>query len=128
MFILRLVVRLLLAALFLSAGVLHWRHPEPFLQIMPPWIPYHRACVWVSGVFEVLGGIGLLIPERHIQFLSGWGLTLLLIAVFPANLYMAMANVQIQGLPTAPWVAWARLPLQPLLIFAVLWMTLARKN
>jgi len=90
---------------------------------MPPWIPLHHACILISGVLELLGGLGLLVPLRPIQLLAGWGLTLLLIAVFPANIYMAIAQVQVHGIPSQPWMAWARLPLQPLLIVAVLWVT-----
>jgi uncharacterized membrane protein len=123
--ILRFIVRLLLAALFLFAGTVHLRHPEWFLPIMPPWIPYHRTCIEISGVLELLGGIGLLIPVRSIQWFTGWGLALMLVAVFPANIYMAMAHIQVHGIPSQPWMAWARLPLQPLLIVAVLWVSRA---
>jgi uncharacterized membrane protein len=123
--ILRTLVRLLLAALFLFVGTIHLRDPELFLPVMPPWIPFHLACIQISGVLELLGGIGLLIPARPIQFLAGWGLALLLVAVFPANIYMAMAHVKIHGFPAQPWMEWARLPLQPLLIVAVLWVTRA---
>jgi uncharacterized membrane protein len=123
--ILRTLVRLLLAALFLFAGTIHLRHPELFLPVMPPWIPFHLPCIEISGVFELLGGLGLLIPARPIQFLAGWGLALLLVAVFPANIYMAMAHVQLPGIPLQPWMEWVRLPLQPLLIVAVLWVTRA---
>ena len=119
----RFFVRLLLAALFLFAGTIHLLHPTFFLPIMPPWIPFHLPCIEVSGVFELLGGIGLLIPEHHVQALTGWGLVLLLVAVFPANIYMAAATVKINGFPSQPWMGWARLPLQPLLILAVLWVT-----
>ncbi len=90
---------------------------------MPPGIPFHRACVLVSGVFELLGGVGLLVPQRQIQNATGWGLSLLLIAVFPANIYMAVAHIQIPGMEIPSWASWARLPLQPLLIVAVAWVT-----
>ena len=123
--ILRTLVRLLLAALFLFAGTIHLRHPEIFLPVMPPWIPLHLPCIQISGVFELLGGVGLLIPARRVQFLAGWGLALLLVAVFPANIYMTSAHIQVNGFPPQPWMAWARLPLQPLLIIAVLWVTRA---
>jgi uncharacterized membrane protein len=123
--ILRTIVRLLLAALFLFAGTVHLRHPELFLPVMPLWIPFHLPCIQISGVFELLGGVGLLIPARPIQSLAGWGLALLLVAVFPANIYMAMAHIQVHGFPPQPWMGWARLPLQPLLIIAVLWVTRA---
>jgi uncharacterized membrane protein len=119
----RLIVRLLLATLFLFAGTVHLVDPRFFLPIMPPWIPFPLLCIEVSGVFELLGGAGLLIPPRRIELFTGWGLTLLLVAVFPANIYMAAAHIQIHGVPSQPWIAWARLPLQPLLIFAVLWVT-----
>ena len=121
--ILKPLVRLLLAALFLAAGTLHLRHPEPFLQIMPPWIPFHRACVLVSGIFELLAGVGLLVPVRRVQVTTGWGLTLLLVAVFPANIYMAVDKIQVAGMHIPSWLAWARLPLQPLLMVAVAWAT-----
>ena len=120
---LRTIVRLLLAALFLFMGTVHLRDPELFVPVMPPWIPFHMACILISGIFELLGGGGLLIPLRPIQRLSGYGLTLLLIAVFPANIYMALADVKVHGFPAHSWMAWARLPLQPLLIVAVLWVT-----
>jgi uncharacterized membrane protein len=121
----RIIVRLLLAALFLFAGTVHLRDPDLFAPVMPPWIPFHRACIIISGVFEILGGVGLLVPLRPIQFMSGWGLTLLLVAVFPANIYMAMAGVKVHGFPSHAWMAWVRLPLQPLFILGVLWVTQA---
>jgi uncharacterized membrane protein len=121
--ILRTLVRLLLAALFLVAGTIHLHDPAFFLPIMPPWIPFPIVCIEVSGIFELLGGLGVLIPARPVQFLAGWGLTLLLVAVFPANIYMATAHIQIHGFPSQPWMGWARLPFQPLLIAAILWVT-----
>jgi uncharacterized membrane protein len=120
-----LLVRFLLAAIFFAAGIFHLRHPDLFLPLMPDWIPFHRHCILVSGICEILGGIGLLIPWRPIELTAGWGLTLLLVAVFPANVHMALAHVQIHGFPPEPWMAWARLPLQPVLIVAVLWVTRA---
>ena len=92
---------------------------------MPPVIPFPMACIAVSGVAEFLGGVGLLAPWLPIRQVAGWELALLLLAVFPANIYMALANIQISGFPAHPWMSWARLPLQPLLIWAVLWSTRA---
>ena len=119
----RLTTRILLASLFLLAGSAHLADPALFLPIMPPWIPFHFYSIVASGVFELLGGIGLLVPDQRILALTGWGLVLLLIAVFPANIYMATNHIQVHGIPSQPWMAWARLPLQPILIFAVLWAT-----
>jgi uncharacterized membrane protein len=119
----RLVIRLLLCALFAAAGVVHITNPALFFPIMPPIIPFRWACVVFSGVLELLGAAGLLVPQRRIQQLTGVGLSLLLVAVFPANIYMAAENIRIHGIPSQPWMGWARLPLQPVLILAVLWVT-----
>jgi uncharacterized membrane protein len=125
---LRLFLRLLLAFLFLFAGTVHLADPGLFLPIMPPWTPLPLLCIQVSGICEWLGGVGLLVPLRLVQILTGWGLVLLLVAVFPANIYMAAEHIQIHGLPSHPWMGWARLPLQPLLIWAVIWVTKLGSN
>ena len=123
--ILRAIFRFLLAALFFAAAMLHFFDARLFLPIMPPQIPVPIACIVVSGVAELLGAIGLLVPLPRVQVLAGWWLTLLLLAVFPANIYMAVAHVKIHGFPAYDWMAWARLPLQPILIALVLWVTRA---
>jgi uncharacterized membrane protein len=123
--ILRATIRILLAALFFAAAMLHFFDAHLFLPIMPPQVPFPIACIIVSGVAELAGAIGLLVPVRRVQFLTGWGLTLLLAAIFPANIYMALAHVKIHGFPAHEWEAWARLALQPILICLVLWVTKA---
>lgn len=116
---LRMFFLVLAAVLFVTTGVLHFVRPEPYLKIMPPYIPYHQAMVFWSGVGEVAGGIGLLIPR--LRRAAAWGLVALLIAVFPANVYMAMANIEVSGRPLPEWLLWARLPLQGVFIAWVLW-------
>jgi uncharacterized membrane protein len=118
-----LIVRILLAALFIFAGTVHLLQPRFFLPIMPPFIPWHLTCIVLSGLCELAGGIALLIPQEKVQFWAGCGLLLLLVAVFPANVYMAYANIRIHGFPSRPWMGWARLPLQPLLMLGVSWVT-----
>ena len=109
---------------FAIAGSLHFIKPEPYIGIMPPWLPWHAQLVAVSGFFEIAGGLGLLIPT--LQRAAAWGLAALLIAVFPANIYMA-ANPAGAGAPAiAPIFLWARLPLQFVLIWWVLWCTQSR--
>ena len=103
----------------MAAGVAHFRTPEPFVKIVPPYLPSPYVLVYVSGIFEVLGGLGLLVPATRL--IAGWGLIALLLAVFPANIYMATAGVKIGGFPSQPWMAWARLPLQFVLIGLVYW-------
>ena len=119
----RFLLRLLLAAIFLFAGTVHLIDPRLFLPIMPPGIPWPVACIIVSGVFELLGGVGLLVPNASVRKLAGIGLIPLLVAVFPANIYMAVAHIQVHGIPSQPWMAWARLLLQPILILAVWWVS-----
>ena len=117
--VLKAIVRLGLAALFAAAGVAHFRVPEPFVKIVPPALPSPYVLVYVSGIFEILGGLGILLEST--RTVAGWGLVLLLLAVFPANIYMATAGIKIGGFPSQPWMAWARLPLQFVLIGAIIW-------
>ncbi|MBE19515.1 MAG: DoxX family protein [Gammaproteobacteria bacterium] len=77
-----------LAAFFINFGVDHFINPDFYLLIMPPAFPMHLEAVYISGFFEVLGGIGVLIPR--LRKIAGWGLLFLLIAVYPANIYMAI--------------------------------------
>lgn len=109
---LRFIFRVLAAGAFVGVGVLHFTHPAVFLSIMPPWIPasWHLACVHISGVAEILGGVGLLHPATRRA--AAWGLLALLVAVFPANVHMAIHNVGLGDLPPNPVAAWARLPFQ----------------
>jgi len=107
-----------LAGMFVFAGVMHFVKPQMFEAIVPPVLPSPRALVLISGVAEVLGGIGLLVPA--VRTWASIGLIVLLIAVFPANLYMAQEAEQFRQLAPA-WALWARLPLQGVLIAAVAW-------
>ena len=112
------------AIFFVAAGSLHFVRPEIYLRIMPPYIPWHVAMVRVSGLFEILGGLGVLLPwSRRI---AAWGLVALLIAVFPANIYMATNPVDAGAASLAPALRWGRLPLQGLFIWWVLWCTRPR--
>ena len=85
------VLRVLCASFFVVVGVLHFTNANTFLAIMPPALPYPLFLVYVSGVFEIVGGIGLLVP--FLRRSAGWGLIALLVAVFPANIHMAINEV-----------------------------------
>ena len=98
----------LMVLLYVGAGINHFVHPEPYTQIMPPWLPYPRELVLLSGVFEVVLGVLLLPPATRPY--AAWGVIALLIAVFPANVQMAL-DFHRQGNPHL-WVALLRLPLQ----------------
>jgi uncharacterized membrane protein len=121
----RRALRYLLSALMVGIGLLHFVADHIFVQIIPPGLPAPDVLVWVSGAIEVALGVALLIPRTRRA--AGFGLVALYIAVFPANIYMAVANVQIRGLPAwaeqPPETAlWARLPFQLVLIVWALWV------
>jgi uncharacterized membrane protein len=116
--ILKTVSRYMFGILFIAAGVMHFVRPIFYLKIMPPYLPLHLELVYASGVFEILLG-ALLLIQRFAR-LAGWGLILLLIAVFPANIYA----YQHQDLvPASPILHLLRLPLQAVLILWAYWYT-----
>ncbi|MEK7723294.1 MAG: DoxX family membrane protein [Acidobacteriota bacterium] len=86
--ILQEIVKYCFALIFITAGILHFVKTDFFVRIMPPFIPWHLFWVYLSGVVEIILGVTLLIPK--FSRLAASGLIILLIAVFPANIYMAM--------------------------------------
>ena len=112
------------AALFFTAGMLHFVMPGFFDRIVPPWIPNVRLATYLSGVLEILGAIGLLIPATRVA--AAWGLIALLAAVLPANIHML--NQARAADASAGYIAglWLRLPLQPLLMWWV-WRVAIRR-
>ncbi|MCP9496208.1 MAG: DoxX family protein [Pyrinomonadaceae bacterium MAG19_C2-C3] len=115
----KFALRVVFALLFIVAGILHFTHTDFYLLIMPPYLPFHRALVYLSGAFEIAGGVGLIIPRT--KKAASYGLIALLLAVFPANIYMATDDVSINGNRFSPLLLWLRLPLQFILIALVWW-------
>lgn len=114
----KLISKYLLAIFMIGAGTMHFVNPEFFLKIVPPYLPFHKELVLVSGVCEILLGVLLLIPKC--SHLAAWGIIALLIAVFPANIYL----FQNQDLmPASPLVHFLRLPLQGVFILWAYWHT-----
>ena len=109
--------RALISLLFIAAGANHFRSPALYTQIMPPYLPFPLALVYISGVAEIAGGVGAAIP--HTRRAAGWGLLALLLAVFPANIYMATNRVVPGDYSIPDALLWARLPLQFALMFWV---------
>ena len=102
-------------AFYVFAGIQHFRVPHFYVAMMPPYLPWHEALVFWSGVAEVLCGLGLALPQT--RKLAAWGTIALLVAVFPANLHVAAANVPLFGAQEgAGALNYARLPLQAVLI------------
>ncbi len=115
------VFRVILAIAMVVAGILHFTAPEPFVRIVPSALPYPLMLVYISGGFEILAGIGLLIPP--VSQVAAWGLIMLFIAVFPANVNMAINHITIDGIPNFPMFHAIRLPFQGVLIAWAWWLT-----
>tara|TARA_B100000902_G_scaffold395341_1_gene453713 strand:- start:6 stop:356 length:351 start_codon:yes stop_codon:yes gene_type:complete len=106
-----------MSVFYIQIGIKHFTDPDWFRPIMPPFLPYHTALIYISGFFEVLFG-SMLIFNRT-RYLAGWGLILLLIAVYPANIYLAFnSHVQEQMNISHFLASWVRLPLQ----FGFIWI------
>jgi uncharacterized membrane protein len=118
--------RWVLALFFIVAGVNHFLAPEIYLGMMPPWLPLKAAANLISGAAEIAGGIGLLIPSLRRP--AAWGLIALLIAVFPANIQVAVQG-HMPGLENAPpALLWVRLLFQPVFVAWVWWVGLAKSK
>jgi uncharacterized membrane protein len=111
---------------FIFTGASHFFAPDKFMEIMPPFIPAPLLMVYASGVFEILGGIGLIIPSTRRA--AALGLILLLLAVFPANIYTALNNIQLGGFMSHPVYQWLRLPMQIGLIWWIWWITNSKRK
>jgi uncharacterized membrane protein len=112
------ISRYLFAIIFVAGGFRHFAIPDFYLKIMPPYIPWHLTMVNLSGVAEIL--LGTMLMFSDLQRIAGWGLILLLIAVFPANIY---AYQHQDVLPAPALLHLLRLPLQGLLILWAFWYT-----
>jgi uncharacterized membrane protein len=112
----------IMAAFYIFAGVMHFVRPDYYMPMMPPYLPWHAALVFLSGVAELVLGVAVLIPS--LRNWAAWGIVLLLIAIFPANLHIALHNVAVFGAAEgAGAMNWVRLPFQLVLILWAWWYT-----
>lgn len=121
----KLKARVAASVMFIMTGISHFTNTEAFLAITPDFIPVTKELIYLSGIFEILGAIGLQLPK--FRKLSGWGLILLLIAVFPANINAAVNGILTEvafGIGT--WYLWVRLLFQPVFIWWVWWCALKK--
>jgi uncharacterized membrane protein len=105
--------RYLMGAVYIAAGVGHFVATRAYASAMPDYLPVHHELVLISGAAEIAGGLGVLFPPTRRA--AAWGLVLLLVAVWPANLWMAQHPERFPGIPM--WALWLRLPLQLPLIW-----------
>ena len=102
------IVLIGLSAFFINVGIDHFINPDFYISIMPPAFPLHAEAVYISGFFEIIGGVGVLV--HRFRKIAGWGLFALLIAVYPANIYMAITPNAFPDIPI--YMLYFRLGLQ----------------
>ena len=107
------IVLIGLAIFFIYFGIDHFINPDFYLSIMPPSFPFHEEAVYISGFFEIIGGIGVLV--HRFRKIARWGLFALLIAVYPANIYMAITPNAFPDIPV--YMLYFRLALQFLFFY-----------
>lgn len=108
--LLKLLV-VLMGLSYVWIGCKHFINPSFFLKIVPPYLPFHLELVYLSGGFEIIFGLGLLFKKT--RFYAAWGLVFLLIAVYPANIYLAFNEIPQEAINVSSFVAsWVRLPIQ----------------
>ncbi len=112
------VSKYLLAIFMIGAGTMHFVRADFYVKIMPPYLPLHRELVYLSGVIEIALGVSLLIPRS--SRLAAWGIIALMIAVFPANIYVYQNQ---DLLPAPPILHLLRLPLQGVFLLWAYWHT-----
>ena len=114
----RIVLRWVLASFYMIAGIFHVAWPAPFLTITPGWVPMPELVIFVTGVCEIAGAIGLLNPR--VRRMAGIGLALYAVAVFPANIKHAMIDMASNHPSLGLWYHIPRFALQPVLVWAAL--------
>ena len=113
--------RVILSVALIVVGITHFVKPEEYAKIVPPQFGDKFAMVYISGFFEILGAVGLLIS--FVSVAAAWGLIALFIAVFPANIYQAIHSIPIENIPHHPLLYWFRLPFQAVFIAWAWWYT-----
>jgi uncharacterized membrane protein len=116
------ILLLVMALFYVTAGVNHFANPDVYVPMMPPYLPWHHWLVLVSGAAEIGLGLAVLVPS--LRRAAAWGLIALLIAIFPANLHIALNDVPLFGNAEGFGVwNWVRLPFQAVLIAWAWWYT-----
>ena len=108
---------ILMTLFYIMAGTNHFINPDWYVRIVPPILPFKTAIVYISGILEIILGTLLIFPKT--RFIASWGLILLLVAVYPANIYVALTNGEVMD--TTPLIAWGRLPFQFVFIGLAYW-------
>ena len=117
---LKFITIVLMSLLYINTRIRHFTNADWFVQIMPPYLPFHYELVYLSGFFEVL--FGLMLIYYKTRYLAAYGLIFLLIAVYPANIYLAFNEVPQQAIGISSFMAsWVRLPIQFIFLALAYW-------
>ena len=108
---------IIMSLFYIMAGTNHFINPDWYVRIVPPILPFKTEIVYISGILEIILGTLLIFPKT--RFIAGCGLILLLVAVYPANIYVALTNGEVMD--TTPLIAWGRLPFQFVFIGLAYW-------
>ena len=108
---------IIMSLFYIMAGTNHFINPDWYVRIVPPILPFKTVIVYISGILEIILGSLLIFPKT--RFIAGWGLIILLVAVYPANIYVALTNGE--AMDITPLIAWGRLPFQFVLIGLAYW-------
>lgn len=112
----------LMAVFYVVGGINHFANTDFYMPMMPPYLPLHLELVYLSGIAEIVLGVAVLMPS--LRWLAAWGIIALLIAVFPANLHIALHNVPLGGRAEGLGIwNWVRLPFQAVFIAWAWWYT-----
>lgn len=114
-------ILIIISSIFYTiVGVKHFIEPDYFLSIIPPYLPFHIELVYISGFFEILFGLMILFPKY--RYYGSIGLILLLIAIFPANIYLAQSKEAQEAIGASQQIAIWRLPIQGIFIWIAYWI------
>ena len=116
----KLILIIISSIFYTIVGVKHFIEPDYFLSIIPPYLPFHIELVYISGFFEILFGLMILFPKY--RYYGSIGLILLLIAIFPANIYLAQNKEAQEAIGASQQIAIWRLPIQGILIWIAYWI------
>ena len=108
---------IIMSLFYIIAGINHFINPVWYIRIVPPILPFKIVIVYITGILEIV--LGSLLFFTNTRFIAGWGLVILLFAIYPANIYVALTNGE--AMDTTPIIAWGRLPFQFALITLAYW-------
>ena len=122
MSLMKRVLLYLMGAFYVFAGVNHFLNPDFYLPMMPPYLPWHEELIYLSGIAEIVCGVGVLVPATRVM--AAWATIALLLAVYPANIHIAIHDIPIgEATEGAGALNYVRLALQFVLIAWAWWYT-----